>query len=105
APLLEGELVRADVREPKDIPPDVVTMNSEVACVDENSGKEFVVRLVYPQDANPSEQRVSVLAPIGAALLGMSVGNSITWPLPGGRETRVRVAAVKYQPEASGLPE
>ena len=109
AALLEGELVRADVREAADIPADVVTMNSEVVCIDEESGKEFVVRLVYPQDAGSGQktgqQRVSVLAPIGAALLGLSVGSSITWPLPGGRETRMRVKAVTYQPEAAGKQE
>jgi len=105
AELLEAELLRADVREPGDIPADVVTMNSQVTCVDESSGKEYLLRLVYPEHADASESRVSVLAPIGAALLGLSVGQSITWPLPGNRVSRLRVAAVTYQPEASGLPE
>ena len=58
--------------------------------------------LVYPKDASNAENRVSVLAPIGAALLGLSIGQSIDWNTPDGRPLRVRVATIQYQPEASG---
>lgn len=102
---LQHELTRADLREPGDIPPDVVTMNSEVLFLDERSGAERRVRLVYPKDANASLGHVSLLAPVGAALLGLSVGQGIDWPLPNGQSTRLRVQAIEYQPEAYGLAE
>lgn len=102
---LEHEIGRADVREPSAIPHDVVTMNSVVACRDASTGETRELRLVYPRDADASRGHVSVLAPVGAALLGLSVGQSIDWPLPGGRSTRLTASAVLYQPEAAGLPE
>lgn len=102
AGLLEEEIVRADIREPGDIPPDVVTMNSEVVCRDESSGAERRLRLVYPDAAGSTPEHISVLAPVGAALIGLSVGQSIDWPLPGGRSARFTVTEVLYQPEAEG---
>ena len=105
AELLEREIARADVREPADIPADVVTMNSDVVCVDEATGAEHSLRLVYPEAADAATHHVSILAPMGAALLGLSVGQSIEWPMPGGRISRLRVARVVYQPEAAGLSE
>jgi regulator of nucleoside diphosphate kinase len=102
---LEDEIARADLREPADIPADVVTMNSEVVCLDESTGVERRLRLVYPDAADAAAHYVSVLAPVGAALLGLAVGQSIDWPMPGGRTSRLRVERVLYQPEASGLPE
>lgn len=103
AEALEAELVRADVREPGAIPADVVTMNSQVVCVDAD-GAEQTVRLVFPNEADAATGKVSVLAPVGAALLGLTAGQSIEWPLPGGRTTRMRVDRVLYQPEAAGDP-
>ena len=105
AALLEDEIVRADLREPADIPPNVVTMNSEVLCRDEGSHAERRLRLVYPDAAGAAPENVSVLAPVGAALIGLSEGQSIDWPLPGGRVSRISVEKVLYQPEAAGLPE
>lgn len=102
---LEDEIARADIRAPGDIPADVVTMNSDVVCVDESTGVERTLRLVYPEAADAEAQHVSVLAPVGAALLGLAVGQSIDWPMPGGRTARLRVVRVPYQPEAAGLPE
>jgi regulator of nucleoside diphosphate kinase len=99
---LEAELLRAELREPADMPADVVTMNSQLVCVDEDSGTQRVIRLVYPADADADKGQVSVLAPVGAALLGLSVGSSIQWPVPGGRSTRLRVERVLDQPEAQG---
>jgi regulator of nucleoside diphosphate kinase len=84
------------------MPPDTVTMNSLVLCVDETTGAEHQLQLVYPRDADAAQGKVSVLAPVGAALLGLSAGQAIDWPLPGGRSTRLRVLRVIDQPEAHG---
>ncbi|MCC6849274.1 MAG: nucleoside diphosphate kinase regulator [Deltaproteobacteria bacterium] len=99
---LEEELGRAKVVDAAAIPPDVVTMNSRVRFQDESTGEELEITLVYPKDAAVDQGRVSVLAPVGSALLGLSVGQSIEWPMPANRSRRLRVAAVTYQPEASG---
>jgi regulator of nucleoside diphosphate kinase len=100
--LLEGELQRATIVDSSQIPDNVVTMNSVVTFEDLETGQHSEVTLVYPSASSGSEGRVSVLAPIGSALLGLSVGDSIEWPLPGGRSRRLRVTAVHYQPEAEG---
>ena len=99
---LEAELARAVVVEPVQISPDVVTMNSRVVYLDEQSQQTREVTLCYPRDASVAEGRVSVLAPIGAALLGLSVGQVIEWPLPRGQHKRLRIMSVPYQPEAAG---
>ena len=99
-PLLEGELLRATLVEPGDLPRDVVTMHSRVLCEDEQTGASQEIELVYPHEADADLGKVSVLAPMGAALLGLAVGSSITWPVPGGRMARFRVKAVPFQPQA-----
>ena len=99
---LEDELARADVVAPDEVAADVVTMNSRARFVDEDLGEELEMTLVYPRDADVARGRVSVLAPVGAALLGLAVGQSIAWPLPHGGTRRLRVSAVVYQPEAAG---
>ena len=99
--LLEQELARAQLVEAQDIAADIVTMNSRVVCEDEITGERHVLEVVYPHEADADQGRVSVLAPVGAALLGLAAGNVIEWPVPGGRTTRVRVIAVPYQPEAA----
>ena len=99
---LQEELDRAEIRDPADMPPDVVTMNSTVRFKMQNSGSEFCLTLVYPKDAQGDESKISVLAPVGSALLGLSVGQTIDWTAPGGRKLRLRVTAVHYQPEAAG---
>ncbi len=101
---LREELERAEIVEPDAVPHDVVTMNSVVRFLDGDSGKESEVKLVFPGHADVEANRISVLAPIGSALLGLSVGDSIDWPLPQGRTRRFRVVAVTYQPEAAGDP-
>jgi len=98
---LGDELVRANVVEPADMPADVVSMNSVVTCRDENTGETHQLTLVYPQDADADQGRVSVLAPVGSALLGLSVGQHIDWPMPGGRTLRLEVTGIQYQPEAA----
>ena len=101
---LREEIERAEIVEPEAVPRNVVTMNSVVRFVDEDSGNESEVKLVFPGHADVEANRVSVLAPVGSALLGLSVGDSIDWPLPKGRRRRLRVVAVTYQPEAAGDP-
>lgn len=101
---LREEIERAEIVEPEAVPRDVVTMNSVVRFVDEDSGKESEVTLVFPGHADLESNRISVLAPVGSALLGLSVGDSIDWPVPNARSRRLRVVAVTYQPEAAGDP-
>jgi regulator of nucleoside diphosphate kinase len=101
---LHDEIERAEIVDPADVPGNLVTMNSVVRFVDEESGKESEVTLVFPGHADVENQRISVLAPIGSALLGLSVGDSIDWPVPEARTRRLRVVAVTYQPEAAGDP-
>lgn len=98
---LLSEMERANVVRPVDMPPDVVTMNSTIRFVDDSNGAEFEYTLVYPADAGKPDT-ISVLAPAGSALLGLSVGQSIAWRVPGGRELDLRVLAVVRQPEAMG---
>jgi regulator of nucleoside diphosphate kinase len=98
---LEAELQRATIVPPGEVPPDVVTMNSEVVYEIPATGDRRTIRLVYPKDANATAGRISVLAPIGAALLGLHVGQEIDWTVPSGTR-RIRVVEVRYQPEAAG---
>lgn len=100
AQALWAELDRAEVREPRNIPPDVVTMRSEVVCRDEASGVEHRLRLSYPHEQG--DGYVSVLAPAGSALLGLRVGDAIDWPIASGATLRLRVLRIVHQPEAAG---
>ena len=99
--LLDGELHRATIVEHRRVSPDVVTMNSEVVYEDFATGARRTVRVVYPKDADVSRGWISVLAPIGSALLGLKVGQQIEWQLPAGPR-RVFVVEIRYQPESSG---
>ncbi len=98
---LEQELHRADVVAPDGIPPDVITMNSRVCLQDMDSGEELVYTLVFPGDANLESGRISVLAPVGTAMIGYRTGNRISWPVPGGMK-KLKVKKILYQPEAAG---
>ena len=99
---LEAELARAEVVDPEEIPPTVVTMNSTVRFRVESSAEEFCLTLVYPKDVDTSGEKISILAPVGSALLGLAQGDEIEWPKPGGGVLRVRIVEVTYQPERSG---
>lgn len=101
AQALEAELARAEVVGHDQVPAGVVTMNSRVHCREEASGKDYHLTLVYPKDVS-GEGKVSILAPIGCALLGLSVGDQIDWPAPGGKTLKLTLLAVEYQPEAAG---
>lgn len=98
---LEDELLRAEVVEPRQIPADVVTMNSRVALKDLATGEEMVYELVFPADARLEENKISILAPIGTALLGYRAGDTITWKVPGGTR-KIKITKILYQPEAAG---
>lgn len=102
AEALADELDRAEVVSAERIAGSVVTMNSRVVFRDEETGESREVSLVYPVDSDPERGRISVLAPVGSALLGLSVGQTIDWPLPWGRLKRFRVVEVVYQPEEAG---
>ena len=98
---LEGELGRAHVVPAGEVPEDVVTMNSVVRLLDLDSGETEEYELVYPTDADMEHGRISVLAPIGTAILGYRVGDVIEWPVPTGLR-RLRVEEVLCQPERAG---
>jgi regulator of nucleoside diphosphate kinase len=98
-----AELDRADVVEPAAMPAHIVTMNSTVSFEDEAGGDKLTLTLVYPAAAGAAGT-VSILAPVGSALLGLSVGQQIDWPMSDGRKRRLRVLTISYQPEAAGRP-
>lgn len=98
---LEGELARAVVVPRGEIPRDVVTMNSRVVFENETTGDRREVTLVYPREADIDAGKISILVPVGTALLGLRVGQSIDWELPSGDKHRYRVIDVPYQPESA----
>jgi regulator of nucleoside diphosphate kinase len=98
---LAAELARAEVVEPSKVPANIVTMNSRVTFEDEATGEATTVTLVYPGAAGASGT-VSILAPVGSALLGLTKGQHIDWPTPDGHQRRLRVLDISYQPEAAG---
>jgi regulator of nucleoside diphosphate kinase len=97
---LRGELERAEIVAPEEVPSDVITMNSRAELVDLDSHERMEFTLVFPREANIEEGRISVLAPLGTAMLGYHVGDEFEWVVPYGRR-RLRVAAVRFQPEAT----
>lgn len=99
--LLE-ELARAELVEPEDMPLDVVTMNSRVRFVTGDAAQEFDMLLAYPKDIDGAPDKLSVLTPVGSALLGLKVGDCIDWPGPGGARFDVTVREIVYQPERAG---
>jgi regulator of nucleoside diphosphate kinase len=91
---LADELDRVVVVSPERMPNNVVTMNSRCTYFDESARVRREVELVYPEDADPASGKVSVLAPVGSALLGMAVGQSIDWDFPDGRAHRLHIERV-----------
>jgi regulator of nucleoside diphosphate kinase len=98
---LDKELSRSEIVKPEDIPADVITMNSRVSLRDIDSGEKVIYSLVFPNDADIKEGKISVLAPIGTAILGYQVGDIIEWAVPDGK-VRLKVEEILYQPEAEG---
>jgi regulator of nucleoside diphosphate kinase len=99
---LNDELDRAQMCAPEDMPHDVVSMNSQVKFRDLTTGEERVRTLVFPANMTDSATQLSVMAPVGAALLGLRTGSTIHWELPGGMSTHLEVLELLYQPEAAG---
>ena len=99
--LLEKELYRGVLVDPRQIPHDVITMNSKVIITDTESGEKTTYTLVFPSAANISENKLSIMAPLGMALLGYRTGDIIEWPVPSGVR-KLKVDKIIYQPEASG---
>ena len=99
---LSQELERAVLVAPESLPADVVSMNSTVRFRLAN-GKQSTLTLVYPKDLDQSGDKISILAPVGSALLGLKCGDTINWPLPSGDMSSITVEEVLYQPEREGL--
>jgi regulator of nucleoside diphosphate kinase len=99
---LQQELERATVALAEEVPGDLVTMNSRVRVEDLDSGQVYAYQIVFPKDADLAKNRISVLAPIGTALLGYGAGTTVEWPVPSGMR-RLRILNVEYQPEAAGV--
>ena len=98
---LEEELERAETVAPEEVPSDIITMRSKVRLSDLDTGEEMVYTLVFPSEANYDEGKISVLAPVGTAMLGYRVGDIIEWQVPSGVR-RLKVEEIIYQPEAAG---
>lgn len=96
------EIARAEVVEPGNVPPSVVTMNSTVRFAMLDTNEEFRMTLRYPKDVQPGSHSISILSPAGSALLGLSAGDRITWPKPDGGTFELEVLEVVYQPEREG---
>ena len=98
---LETELEQASVVPPTDVPRDVITMNSKARLRDLETGEEMIYTLVFPDNASIDQGKISVVAPIGTAMLGQRAGDEFEWQVPAG-PVRLRVEEVLYQPEAAG---
>lgn len=98
---LRAELDVATVVDSDEVPPDVVTMNSTVRIHEVGIPDEDIYTLVFPEDANIAEGKLSVLAPIGTAILGYRVGDLVRWQVPKGL-VRFRIDALIFQPERDG---
>lgn len=99
---LELELERAKVISDDIVPPDLVTMNSKIKFLNINEEKEVIITIVYPSEANFAEGRISVLAALGSALLGLRVNQEINWMFPDGKTRTLKILEILYQPEENG---
>ena len=98
---LEGEIRRAVVVDAKAVPHDVITLRSRVVLKDLDDGEEATYTLVYPEESDPASGRISILSPVGTAMLGCRVGDTFEWKVPRGN-LRMQVLRIEYQPEAAG---
>lgn len=92
----------ADLVPSREIAPDVVTMVSQLLLADPADGSRRKLTLCYPDDADPEQGFISVLSPLGSALLGLRVGDVARWRTPAGDERALEIVALLFQPEASG---
>lgn len=98
---LERELNKAEVVQSREIPPDLVTMHSTVLLQDVDTGREMEITLSFPSEAEIDENRISVLAPIGTAIIGYRKGDIVEWEVPAGTR-RFLVKDLLYQPGPRG---
>jgi regulator of nucleoside diphosphate kinase len=98
---LDLELDRAKVISDAEVPGDLVTMNSKIKFLNIHEQKELVITIVYPSEADFSQGKISVLASLGSALLGLRVGQEINWMFPDGKTRTLKILEVLYQPEAN----
>ena len=98
---LEDELDRAVIVSSRKVPPDIVTMNTQMRVKDLDSGKEMTIQLVFPSNADYEQGKISIMAPIGTALIGYGVGDTVEWKVPAGIR-RLKIEEILYQPEAAG---
>lgn len=98
---LHEEIGKCQIVGSRQVPPDVVTINSRVSLHDLDSGQTMILTLVLPGNANLEEGRISVASPIGTAILGCAAGDTIQWVVPAGTK-RIHIEEVLYQPEAAG---
>ena len=96
---LEAEMARAKIVDANDLPPDVITMNSRAELLDLHTGELMEFTLVFPIDADIEAGKISILAPLGTAMLGYRVGDEFEWAVPYGLR-RLKVTYVPFQPEA-----
>lgn len=95
AEALDIELSRADIVPGEDIPADAVAMGSQVTFVDLDSNEEKTISLVYPNEADVTQMKISILSPVGSALIGLRIGGNIDWPVPEGKVRRLKVISVQ----------
>lgn len=98
---LETELDRAELVDPKDVPADVVTMNTRLRYADLEDESVSEVTLVFPQDADIHQNKMSVFSPVGTALLGYREGDTLDWETPGGIR-KITIEKILFQPESAG---
>lgn len=99
---LEPLLDAASTLPPREVPPDLVTMHSRIELVDADAGTRSTITLCYPDEADAAQGAVSVLSPVGSALLGRSAGALARWRTPDGRDHAAQIVSLPYQPEAHG---
>lgn len=98
---LEIELDRASIISDNEVPNDLVTMNSKVKFLDLKTNKDSIITIVYPQDANTNEAKISIFAPLGSALIGLKKNQEINWKFPNGKTKSLKVVEILYQPETA----
>ncbi|EDY86897.1 transcription elongation factor [gamma proteobacterium HTCC5015] len=96
------ELYRCRIVSSQEVSPDVVTMNSRVKYTRLDTQQQSTLTLCYPDQISRADDAVSILAPIGSAIIGLSVGQIIDWPLPNGKNAPLRIDELLFQPERSG---
>ena len=99
---LENELARAVVVAPQDVPANIVSMNAKVLITIVPSIEPTEITLVYPHDFHGEKGQVNILAPVGAAILGLAEGQEIEWPQPDGHTMKIKIEKILYQPEREG---